>query len=36
VRASLADVTEQLDASRRENKNLAMEIKDLLEQEPIL
>lgn len=32
ARASLDDVTEQLDAGRRENKNLSLEIKDLLEQ----
>ena len=32
VRAALDDVTEQLETSRRENKNLALEIKDLLEQ----
>ena len=28
----MEDVTEQLETSRRENKNLSLEIKDLLEQ----
>jgi chromosome segregation ATPase len=32
ARAALEEVTEQLDASKRENKNLSQEVKDLLEQ----
>ena len=32
ARAALEEVTDQLDASKRENKNLSQEVKDLLEQ----
>ena len=32
ARANLADVKDQFDIIKRENKNLASEIKDLLEQ----